>query len=75
MLFQSMVLKAQMLKGTSLHSFPAFLFSISHSHCKWQLTHYAGIPASTHLRKRAICSSGHFPSHGILPLERRPRMA
>ncbi len=37
--------------------------------------HYAGIPASTHLRNRAICSSGHFPSHGIVPFERRPRMA
>jgi hypothetical protein len=31
-----MIFKAQMLNGTSLHSFPAFLFSISHSRRKWQ---------------------------------------
>jgi hypothetical protein len=36
---------------------------------------YSGVLASTHLRKSATCSSGHFPSHGIVPLAKRSRMA
>ncbi len=43
---RSMVSRTPMLNATSLVSFPTFLFSFSHSHRTWQVTHLDVSPRS-----------------------------